>query len=80
MTFRVRLFGRRGTNSRMDSQRPLNPDAKRILFTVRHGRSFPSDLWERFLAIVAARNEKWIDVLRMLIEQYVHRHEQERKP
>ena len=53
---------------------PANRD--KILFTVR-GDRFPSELWQAFRAACERRQEKWIDVLRRLVEQYVR---QEPKP
>lgn len=42
------------------------------LFTVKADRvRFPAALWDRFRDTAAARGEKWIDVLRRLVERYV---------
>jgi hypothetical protein len=72
----VLAYFTRGTNARMDS-RPSLPRG-RILFTVREDARFSGALWDRFRAVVAARNEgPWIAVLRGLIERYVRDHETE---
>lgn len=53
---------------------PANRD--KILFSVR-GDRFPAELWQAFRAACDQKQEKWIDVLRRLVEQYVS---QESKP
>lgn len=58
----------RGTSARMSSP-------SRALFTVRPNEKFPPELWHRFRAVVTSRGEQWVDVLRGLIERYLHEHE-----
>ena len=66
------LFATRVTTSRMAEHR-------KNLVALRASDRFPEELWRRFRAVVAARGEAWIDVLRELIEGYVQRHETETK-
>lgn len=56
------------------------PSRRHILFSVKEDpQTFPAATWQAFRAACDRRGEKWVAVLRRLVEQYM-RQEQEPRP